>query len=121
MYLALLGFLLLVAKMAEFGPVAAWSWWVVAAPFIGAVLWWHFADTSGWTKRQQMNRMEERKRERRERALVALGLDTARDKRASATRADVARRAAAGAPNKVNKTDAPTEAQRKRASSDPTL
>ncbi len=121
MYLALLGALLLVAKMAEFGPFAELSWWFVAAPLIGAVLWWHFADTSGWTKRQQMNRMEERKRERRERALVALGLDTARDKRASATRADVARRAAAGAPSQSSKDREASETQRKRASSDPTL
>ena len=121
MYLAFLGVLLLVAKMTAFGPFAAWSWWVVAAPFIGAVLWWHFADTSGWTKRRQMNLMEERKRERRERALVALGLDTARDKRASATRAEVARRAAAGAPNKVNETGEPAQTQHKRVSSDPTL
>ncbi len=121
MYLALLGVLLLGAKMAEFGPTAEWSWWLVLAPFAGAVLWWHFADTSGWTKRQQMNRMEERKRQRREKALTALGLDTARDKRASATRADVARRAGGGAGQKVMKADDQVDVDRQRASSDPTL
>ena len=121
MYLALLGVLLLVAKMAAFGPTADWSWWVVLAPFAGAVVWWHFADTSGWTKRQQMNRMEERKRQRRERALSALGLDTARDKRASATRADVARRAGAGSSKKVVKADDQPEVDRQRSSADPTL
>ncbi len=95
MYLVILGIVLLVGKMAAFSFFADLSWWFVAAPFIGAVLWWNFSDTSGLTQKREMNRMEARKKDRRERAMAALGLDTARDKRASATRADVARRSAA--------------------------
>jgi small Trp-rich protein len=34
----ILGILLLTLKLAEFGPVAAWSWWLVLAPFGLAVL-----------------------------------------------------------------------------------
>jgi small Trp-rich protein len=120
MYLVILGVLLLAAKVAEWGPLAQLSWWWVAAPFAGAVLWWHFADVSGWTKRREMNRMEERKVQRRQRALSALGLDIGRDKRASATRADVARRAAAGAPPSTKADDQP-EVDRKRPSRDPTM
>ncbi len=120
MYLVILGVLLLVAKMAEWGPPAVWSWWIVFAPFGGAVLWWHFADTSGWTKRHEMSRMDERKQKRRERAMTALGLDTARDKRASATRADVARRARVGATPVKKAGDVP-EMDHQRRSQDPTL
>jgi small Trp-rich protein len=74
MYLVVLGVLLLVMKLAEFGPVAQWSYWVVLAPFAGAVVWWSYADASGWTKRREIDKMEERKRERRRKNLDALGL-----------------------------------------------
>ncbi len=75
MYLVVLGVLLLVMKLAEFGPVAEWSYWIVLAPFAGAVVWWSYADASGWTKRREIDKMEERKRERRRNNLDALGLD----------------------------------------------
>ncbi len=74
MYLVVLGVLLLVMKLAEFGPVAQWSYWVVLAPLAGAVVWWSYADASGWTKRREIDKMEERKRERRRKNLDALGL-----------------------------------------------
>ena len=83
MPLVIVGVLLLAAKMAEFGPFATWSWWIVLAPFGLAVLWWEFADSSGWTKRREMNKMEERKVQRRERAMHALGLGTRRDRMAT--------------------------------------
>jgi small Trp-rich protein len=74
MWLLVVGLLLLIAKVAEFGPAAGWSWWIVGAPFVGAVLWWRFVDASGITKRREMKKMEERKEQRRERSLEALGL-----------------------------------------------
>ena len=95
MPLVIIGALLLAAKMAEFGPFATWSWWIVAAPFIGAVLWWQFADASGWTKQREMNKMEKKKVLRREKALDALGLNTGRDKKHSAARVDAAKRGSA--------------------------
>ena len=120
MYLALLGALLLAGKLAEFGPMADLSWWVVLGPFAGAILWWHFADTTGWTQRRQMGRLEQRTQQRRERAMAALGLDIAKHKRASATRADAVRRRATG-----DETDSPAtaaaDAASKRRSGDPTL
>ena len=74
MWLLVIGLLLLVAKIAEVGPAAGLSWWIVGAPFAGAVLWWRFVDASGITKRREMKKMEERKEQRRERSLEALGL-----------------------------------------------
>ena len=121
MYLVILGIALLAAKVLEYGPIAQWSYAWVLAPFAGAVLWWHFADSSGWTKRREMNRMEDRKKKRRERALQALGMDVARNKRASATRDDVARRTAAGSASSGRKGESLPDADHKRPSRDPTL
>ena len=74
MVFVVLGCLLLAMKFFEFGPVAAWSWWIVLAPFGLAMLWWWYADASGWTKRREMDRMEDRKTQRRRTALERLGL-----------------------------------------------
>lgn len=73
MYLLGLGLLLLVLKYLEVGPVAAWSWWLILAPFGLAVLWWKWADASGYTKRRAMAREEEKAKARQERSHAALG------------------------------------------------
>jgi small Trp-rich protein len=73
MYLIVIGVLLLVLKLADFGPVGQWSWWVVLAPFGAAAIWWAWADASGWSKRRAMDKMQERKDERRRRNMEALG------------------------------------------------
>lgn len=78
MPMVIVGVLLLLAKIAEWGPVAGWSWWIVAAPFAAAAAWWHFADASGLTKQREMDKMERRKTERREKAMQSLGLGTGR-------------------------------------------
>jgi small Trp-rich protein len=80
MPMVFVGVLLLVAKMAEFGPFARWSWWLVLAPFGVAVLWWEFADSSGWTKRRAMNKMEQRKKDRRQGQMEALGMGGRRER-----------------------------------------
>jgi small Trp-rich protein len=77
----IVGVILLGMKLAEFGPVADWSLWWVLLPFVLAVLWWSFADNSGLTQRRAMDKMDERKRARRERDMKALGLDVHRDRR----------------------------------------
>ena len=74
MPMVIVGVLLLAAKMAEWGPFATWSWWIILAPFAIAALWWQFADSSGWTKRREMNKMEQRKVDRREKQMEALGM-----------------------------------------------
>ena len=72
MYLLGLGLLLLLLKYIEWGFVAAWSWWLVMAPFALAVAWWAWADTTGYTKRKAMAREDKRRDERRERTKAAL-------------------------------------------------
>lgn len=73
MWLLIVGVLMLVMKLAEFGPFGELSWWWIGAPFVGAVLWWEFADRSGYTKRKAMDRMDERKEARRQKAVDAIG------------------------------------------------
>ncbi len=75
MYLVVLGVLLLAMKLAELGPVGGWSYWAVLWPFAGAVIWWAYADKSGWTKRREIDKMEDRKKMRRQTNLEALGMD----------------------------------------------
>ena len=95
MPLVFVGVLLLIGWWADIGPFGRLPWWVVALPFVLAVLWWHFADTSGWTQRRQMDKMEKRKTDRRDRAMQALGLDRRREKQVTRAREDAARRASA--------------------------
>ena len=51
MYFLGIGIVLLLMKYLEMGPVASWSWLIVLAPFGLAVVWWAWADASGYTKR----------------------------------------------------------------------
>jgi len=70
----IVGVLLLLMKVTEFGPAAALSWLWVLLPFGLAVVWWAFADGTGLTKRRAMRKMDLRKEERRQRSLEQLGL-----------------------------------------------
>jgi small Trp-rich protein len=93
----ILGILLLALKLAELGPVGAWSWWVVLLPFALASAWWAFSDSIGLTQRRAMDKMEEVKAARRNRNLEALGLVPRRDRRERPSRfpaGDSARRSA---------------------------
>ena len=81
MYMVVLGVLLLILKFAEFGPVGQWSYWAVLWPFAVAVVWWSFADASGWTKRREIDKMEDRKKKRRQDNLEALGMDERRQRK----------------------------------------
>jgi small Trp-rich protein len=93
MWFIVLGVLLIAMKLADLGPVEAWSWWVVLAPFGLAAAWWAYADASGFTKRREMDKLEERKLERKRKAMEALGID--REKQKTGEAAERARRAAA--------------------------
>ena len=78
MYLLVLGIALLALKYLEFGPVAQWSWWVVLSPFALAVVWWTWADLSGFTKKKAIQRENARKQARIDKSKEALGLKTTR-------------------------------------------
>ena len=92
MPMVFVGVLLLIGRIAELGPLASLPWWAVALPFVIAVLWWQFADSSGWTQRRVMDKMERKKVERREKAMDALGLSSRRERHATRSRKDAARR-----------------------------
>ena len=74
MYLLLIGLVGLVLKYLEIGPVATWSWWVLLIPFALAVVWWAWADSTGYTKKKEMNKVALRKQERIEKQRVAMGM-----------------------------------------------
>ena len=69
-----LGIVLMALKYLEFGAVAEWSWWVVLSPFALAVLWWTWADWSGYTKRKAIERENDRKQARIDKSRAAMGL-----------------------------------------------
>jgi small Trp-rich protein len=71
-----IGVILLALWLLDVGPVGAWPWWLIALPFGGAMLWWWWADSTGWTKRREMDKMDARKAERRAKNMQALGMDT---------------------------------------------
>jgi small Trp-rich protein len=89
MYFVVLGVVLLLMKIFEVAAVGTWSWWAVLWPFAAAVAWWAYADKSGLTKRREMNKMEERKAERRRKHMVALGQNPRDRERADRARKDV--------------------------------
>jgi small Trp-rich protein len=93
MVFIVIGLLLIGLKLADIAPVAAWAWWWVLSPFALAVAWWAYADGSGLTKRREMDKLEDKKKERRQKAMDALGIDRGRQSREDA--ADRARRLAA--------------------------
>lgn len=74
MYLLVLGIVLCVLKYLEVGPVGQWSWWWVLTPYALAVVWWTWADATGYTKRRAMDRMDQRKQARLDKQKAALGL-----------------------------------------------
>jgi small Trp-rich protein len=91
MWLVIIGLALLAMHFAGIGPPGGWNFnfsgdlWKFALPFGLAVAWWWIADVSGLTQRRAMRKMDDRKTERRDKAIAALGLNGARP---SATRAD---------------------------------
>ena len=81
MYLLGLGLILMAMKYLEFGPVAAWSWWLVISPLGLAVAWWSWADSSGYTKRKAMEREDERRQARLDRTKDAIGTNYKKKRR----------------------------------------
>lgn len=73
MYFLFLGIALGLMKYLGLGFMQGLSWWVVGAPFVAAVLWWSWADRSGYTARKAMERDQARKRERIEKQRRSMG------------------------------------------------
>lgn len=81
MYFLGLGIILLALKYLEIGPVATWNWWTVFAPFGLAMVWWYWADATGYTKRKAMERENLRKQGRIDRNKEAIGTNFRNKKR----------------------------------------
>lgn len=76
MALVLLGVLGLVLKWLGIGPVAGWSWWLVLSPLMAAPVWWAISDAMGLTRRNEEKRYEDRRKQRRQETIEALGRKT---------------------------------------------
>jgi len=81
MYFLGLGLALLIMKYLAVGPVANWSWWIILAPFGLAVLWWTWADNSGYSKKKAMERENDRRQERINRNRENMGTSTKKNRR----------------------------------------
>jgi len=78
MYLLIAGVGLMLLKYFEIGFVAELSWWWVLSPFAMAVAWWAWADSTGYNKRKEMEKMDQKKQDRIERQRQALGMKSKR-------------------------------------------
>lgn len=78
MYFVGLGIVLLLMKYLDVSPVVDWSWWLVLAPFALAVVWWAWADASGYTRRKAMAIEEKRRQDRIDKQRDAMGLQRKR-------------------------------------------
>lgn len=74
MWFVVVGVLLVLMKWLEVGPVADWSWWVILVPFPLAVAWWAFVDASGISARREMDKVDQKRQDRRRKAFDALGI-----------------------------------------------
>lgn len=73
-YLLGIALLLTVLKLADIGPVAGWSWWVILAVYGATAAWWAWADLSGYTKRRSVEKIDARRRKRIDRQKEAMGI-----------------------------------------------
>ncbi|MDP9044974.1 MAG: TIGR04438 family Trp-rich protein [Pseudomonadota bacterium] len=82
MFFVVVGVLIMASNLAGVGPFAGWNWnlfgdlWKFCVPFAFAMMWWIWSDKSGLNKRREIEKMEQRKIDRRRGNLAALGLDT---------------------------------------------
>lgn len=80
MLFVVLGVLLVILNLAGIGPPAHWTWnlfgdlWKFLLPFLLALAWWAWADASGRNKRIEIEKMDQKKQDRRKKNLEALGL-----------------------------------------------
>ena len=80
MLFVILGVVLVILHFVGIGPPALWTWnllgdlWKFVLPFLLAVAWWAWADASGYNKRREMEKMDEKRQNRRKQNLEALGL-----------------------------------------------
>jgi len=75
MLFLLAGIVLLALKYLEIGPVAAWEWWWVLSPFGLAVVWWTWADWSGYTKKKAVEKEDAKRQARIDKSREKMGIN----------------------------------------------
>ena len=78
MFFLVMGVAGLILKYLEISPVAQLAWWMVLTPFGMALVWWAWADASGYSKRAEIKRMDARKQKRLKKQNAALGISAKR-------------------------------------------
>lgn len=85
MWFVVIGVAMLVMNLAGIGPIGAWTWkeywWAMLLPFGLAILWWLWADSSGWTQRKAMEKVDAKRDARRDKQLDALGMGNKKSRR----------------------------------------
>jgi small Trp-rich protein len=96
MPLIVIGMLLIALRLMGWAPLVEVGWWWFLVPFGLAAVWWAVADATGITQRRAMQKMEDRKVQRRQRAMAQLGLNTPHHTQQDPSRQNSARRSGAG-------------------------
>ena len=82
MAFVIIGIILLALKLLEIGPVAAWSWWWILAPFAMAFLWWEIIDPMfSLSQKRAMRESDARRKARADKYRESLGLGTSKRKK----------------------------------------
>jgi len=76
MYFLVAGIGLVIWNYYRIGLVPDMSWWWVLSPFAMAIAWWSWSDSTGRTKRKEMEKVDRRKQERIDRQRNAMGIRT---------------------------------------------
>ena len=80
MFFIVVGVGLIACWFFDLGPMGHWNWeftgdlWKFMLPFVLATAWWIWSDASGWTKKKAMQRDRDRKQDRVDRNIDAMGL-----------------------------------------------
>jgi small Trp-rich protein len=74
MFFLIIAVILTALKVMEIAPIASLSWMWIFALYGLATAWWAWADSSGFTKRKQQEKMDDKVKKRMERQKEALGL-----------------------------------------------
>ena len=70
MYLLIIGFLLVLMKFMELGPVASWSWWIVLSPFMIILFWWEVVERIfKLREKREASQLAKEKKERADRLM----------------------------------------------------
>lgn len=79
MWFVVIGVLMVLLQLFGVGPFASWTWandwFLLLLPFALATAWWTWSDATGYTRKKAMERDDQRRDARRQKAVDALGLN----------------------------------------------